>query len=159
MEIKYVSKVFLNLINLHFIFNLFEELKENLLKNDVLTPTFLEKHNLQIEELIWSLDQDNHSRKYDLIILADCLFFKDFHSELIATLLNLLRNSESSIIMIVPERGDSLQKFIGLASDSFVISFISPDKEMNSALENLKANPNYKKETDFLFIIEMRKIK
>lgn len=133
-------------------------MRENLLKNDVLTnPTFLEKHHFQIEELVWSLDQDKISKKYDLIILADCLFFKDFHKELIATLLNLLKNPDSSIIMIVPERGDSLQKFVDLANDSFVITFISPDKELKTALENIKANPNYKKETDFLFIIEMKK--
>ncbi len=144
-------------INLSLLF-IYLELRENLLKNNVLTsPTFLEQHYFQIKELVWSLDQDKTSKKYDLIILADCLFFKDFHKELIATLLNLLKNSDSWIIMIVPERGDSLQKFLDLAYDSFVITFIPPDKELKSALENIKANPNYKKETDFLFIIELKK--
>jgi hypothetical protein len=51
------------------------------------------------------------SRKFDVIFAADCLFFKEFHSELHQTLDALLSDG-GCILMLQPSRGRTLELFV-----------------------------------------------
>ena len=45
-------------------------------------------------------------QKYQTILIADCLFFKDYHSALITTIFELLDDNEDSFCWIIaPKRG------------------------------------------------------
>ncbi len=58
--------------------------------------------------------------KYDLIIASDCLFFRDFHDDLITTLLNNL-TADGVILLLQPQRDGTLDQFVSKASVFFDI--------------------------------------
>ncbi|KAG0575380.1 hypothetical protein KC19_5G000600 [Ceratodon purpureus] len=50
---------------------------------------------------------------FDIVIAADCTFFKDFHVDLAHTIKGLLSTSDGSqAILFNPRRGDSLDRFV-----------------------------------------------
>jgi calmodulin-lysine N-methyltransferase len=51
------------------------------------------------------------SRKFDVIFAADCLFFKEFHSELHQTL-DALLSGDGCALMLQPSRGKTLEQFV-----------------------------------------------
>lgn len=55
--------------------------------------------------------------QYDFIIAADCLFFKDYHRDLIHVLKSLLAPG-GKIVIIGPRRGTTLELFLGKLADS-----------------------------------------
>jgi predicted nicotinamide N-methyase len=57
----------------------------------------------------------NLERTFDVIIASDCLFFKDFHVDLIQTLKRLLAPN-GTCILLQPERDHTMSKFIDLST-------------------------------------------
>ncbi len=58
--------------------------------------------------------------KFDIIIGADCLFFRDFHGDLINVLkVSLAPNGE--VWLLQPPRGGTMEQFASMAEKSFVI--------------------------------------
>jgi len=63
---------------------------------------------------------------FDAIIVADCLFFKDYHLDLIWTLRHALAPTDKSFVyMLQPKRGSSMDTFIELAKPWFHVEIIS----------------------------------
>lgn len=57
---------------------------------------------------------------FDTIIAADCLFFKDFHDDLLWTLSRVLSiASSSTVYLLQPRRGNTTQLFLEKASEYF----------------------------------------
>lgn len=78
-------------------------------------------------QLLWSKeDAEGHAQrlldaepaKFGVILGADCLFFKDFHEDLLWTLQQLLA-ADGVAFLLQPHRGDSLRKFMELAQTVF----------------------------------------
>ncbi|BBN07652.1 calmodulin-lysine N-methyltransferase [Marchantia polymorpha subsp. ruderalis] len=67
--------------------------------------------------LYWSRDQVPLSgRTFDLVVAADCTFFKDFHFDLAYTIKSLLGISkDSQAILFNPRRGNTLDMFVEAA--------------------------------------------
>ena len=64
----------------------------------------------------------NSGRKFDIIIASDCLFFKDFHMELISTLCGAINGPTSPIYLLQPRRAGTMQLFMERASAYFNIA-------------------------------------
>ena len=58
---------------------------------------------------------------FDLVIGADCLFFKDFHLSLVE-LLRVVIKPDGKVLLLQPRRGDSLRKFVEIAAQFFLIT-------------------------------------
>ena len=58
--------------------------------------------------------------KFDTIIAADCLFFKEFHSDLIWILRNAIEPN-GKIFLLQPRRGNTTDLFLSLAESWFDI--------------------------------------
>jgi predicted nicotinamide N-methyase len=78
--------------------------------------------NAEGKVLLW--DRNNtlsvSEFKYDYVIISDCIFFKNYHEDLIETIYNLI-SDDGICIIIAPPRGDSLEKFLDLAVRKFKI--------------------------------------
>ena len=61
-------------------------------------------------QLVWSLEPPT-ARKFDVVLIADCLFFKNYHEHLARTLSALLAD-DGECLIIAPQRGDSQQLFL-----------------------------------------------
>lgn len=55
-----------------------------------------------------------------LLLCADCLFFEAFHADLLHTVRALLSPEGGVAVMLAPQRGGSLDRFVDLARDEFV---------------------------------------
>jgi hypothetical protein len=58
---------------------------------------------------------------FDRIIASDCMFFKDFHTDLL-WILNSALSDEGVVYMLQPKRGDTMDRFLFLAKEFFEIS-------------------------------------
>lgn len=67
--------------------------------------------------LYWNRDSAPLAgRAFDLVVAADCTFFKDFHVDLAFTIKALLGTSKTSrAILFSPRRGDTLDLFVHVA--------------------------------------------
>ena len=76
----------------------------------------------QVKHLIWSKENDPQSEfgVFKHIFISDCLFFTDFHDDLIFTL-QRLADIDAKIWIAAPERGSSMQGFIEKAEAHFTI--------------------------------------
>ena len=72
--------------------------------------------------LLWNRDSDPEPElgKFDQILIADCLFFEKFHIDLVYTL-KQLAHADTEVLIAAPERGDSMAKFLTLASEFFTM--------------------------------------
>ena len=69
----------------------------------------------------------NGGNKFDYIVAADCLFFEDFHEDLVWLLQNSLSSREpGKAYLLQPRRSGSMERFLALAKESFDIE-ISED--------------------------------
>ena len=81
-----------------------EQLNQTIELNPSIKPSTLAKH------LIWSKDNDPQP-EYGIfrhIFISDCLYFTDFHDDLIYTL-QRLSDLETEVWIAAPERGASMQ--------------------------------------------------
>jgi calmodulin-lysine N-methyltransferase len=56
--------------------------------------------------------------QFETVIGADCLFFTDFHADLVAVLQRLLA-ADGTVLLLQPTRGKSLDKFVQCAQTAF----------------------------------------
>jgi predicted nicotinamide N-methyase len=59
----------------------------------------------------------NATTRYDVVIASDCLFFRDFHADLLETLRRLLRPGGVGIFL-QPARDGTMQRFMSLCVES-----------------------------------------
>ena len=72
------------------------------------------------ELLVWD-KYSIYNEDYDIIIISDCLFFKNYHIDLIYTIKSNLKD-DGICIIISPPRGDSMELFLKEASSFFNVS-------------------------------------
>jgi hypothetical protein len=66
----------------------------------------------------------NHGKRFDTLVAADCLFFKDFHQDLLWVINALLADSESSrCYLLQPKRSGSMQKFLDFVDESPILEY------------------------------------
>jgi predicted nicotinamide N-methyase len=125
-----------------------EAIKENIKLNN------LEKDKVKERVLLWDRTtsfEEKELNSYDYILISDCIFFKNYHIDLIYTIKSLL-SSEGVCIIVSPPRGDSLELFLNLAEEKFSVyksqEEISFHKIIIKSEEDNKFNP---------YFIELRK--
>lgn len=66
--------------------------------------------------------------RFDVLLAADCLFFRDFHQQLLQTL-QLLMHESSVALLLQPQRGGTLDEFLSLCrrADSAVEATLCED--------------------------------
>ncbi len=60
---------------------------------------------------------NSHTQLFDVVIASDCLFFKDFHADLLHTLQQLLVPGGVGLFL-QPARDNTLHKFVALCAES-----------------------------------------
>jgi len=60
---------------------------------------------------------NSHAQLFDVVIASDCLFFKDFHTDLLHTLQQLLVPGGVGLFL-QPARDNTLHKFVALCAES-----------------------------------------
>lgn len=60
------------------------------------------------------------TRLFDVVVCADCLFFENFHDDLLNVLCNTTHPS-GQVILMQPSRAGSLQRFLDKAVDFFTL--------------------------------------
>ena len=60
-------------------------------------------------------------RRFDRIIASDCMFFENFHEDLVWTLLHAL-TKDGVVYMLQPRRGLSMERFLVKAGEFFDIT-------------------------------------
>lgn len=55
------------------------------------------------------------AHQFDVIVASDCLFFEDFHVDLVHTIHQLLCVNSGKCFMLQPSRNDSMERFCALA--------------------------------------------
>jgi calmodulin-lysine N-methyltransferase len=113
-----------------------EGLQENVKIN------FADSKDIFCKVLIWDAKAENNFGVFDFVLISDCLFFKNYHIDLVVTIARLLKPNGECII-VAPPRGDSMDIFLKIADEYFKIeksteeiAFIQLTKN-----ENDKYNP------------------
>lgn len=75
----------------------------------------------------------------DIILASDCLFFKDFHQDLLWLLRYISRGNNTVIYLLQPERSGSMRAFISLAIEYFNIDEV---QDYNEQVRGCGANQN-----------------
>ena len=76
-----------------------------------------------------------HSEKFDILLAADCLFFKDVQLELIDAILYMLK-PDGKALLFAPHRGDTLSKFIALCQGKFSNISLSETEAYSDIIEH-----------------------
>ena len=79
--------------------------------------------NISCDVLLWdssSLKED-WLEKFDYVICADCLFFEDFHHELVLVIRKLLKPNGGTALIFAPRRGNTLEHFCSVAETYFQV--------------------------------------
>jgi hypothetical protein len=122
--------------------------------------------NIETQQLRWSKGDEhgdlakvtnNGTQKFDMILAADCLFFKEFHDDLVWTIANAITPS-GVIYMLQPGRGGSMDLFLSKAHEYFNIE---KREDYNSQVSSLRKNydeegTGYDADIHFPVLIEMR---
>jgi calmodulin-lysine N-methyltransferase len=90
--------------------------------------------------LAWDRSADYSSLgRFDMLLAADCLFFDDFHLDLLHVLRSLLRVDSGRAWMLAPMRGGSLRRFVQrLQRDSRERANVAPDEPQLCVLHELE---------------------
>jgi predicted nicotinamide N-methyase len=91
--------------------------------------------------LLWDRKYLNYEisdkNKYDVILLSDCLFFKNYHIDLVNTIDYLL--SENGVCYFVaPPRGNTMDLFIDIAEEKFLVE--KSKSVVRDIIDTLKIN-------------------
>jgi len=88
--------------------------------------------------------QNNPKQKFDVIIAADCLFFRDFHDDLLWVLDNALDQTDGVVYCLQPRRGDTMATFLAKAELIFLVQIIEnfSDDISNQIQRAVEANPH-----------------
>lgn len=97
--------------------------------------------------------------KYDMILIADCLFFKDYHHALIHVLKELMHD-KSVCLILAPQRGGTLKLFLERASGVFTHKFLDlNDEKFIKMGEQMKKHPTYNPDSHEQFLIQLEPAK
>jgi calmodulin-lysine N-methyltransferase len=58
--------------------------------------------------------------KFDVVLISDCLFFKNYHVDLVSTI-DYLLTQDGLCFIVAPSRGDSMERFLEIAEQIFEI--------------------------------------
>ncbi|KAL4482743.1 hypothetical protein ABPG73_021403 [Tetrahymena malaccensis] len=98
--------------------------------------------------------------KYNCIIIADCLFFRNYHHALIKTLQNNMAKSDGYCIVIAPSRGGTLQEFIQKCQGQLnVEQFQFEDETYKNICLKCKNSSEYDQDTHEYFFLKLQHIK
>mmetsp|Transcript_26172 Transcript_26172/g.37480 ORF Transcript_26172/g.37480 Transcript_26172/m.37480 type:complete len:92 (+) Transcript_26172:1055-1330(+) len=70
--------------------------------------------------------------RFDVVLAADCLFFRDFHEALLQLLPRLLR-PHGSVLLLQPRRGDSLELFLHKMTQRGELQLVAMDQRFLSS--------------------------
>ncbi|XKL61386.1 hypothetical protein PGB90_008443 [Kerria lacca] len=112
---------------------------------------------LSCDVLVWQYHYE-HSNTYDIILAADCLFFDNYQIDLIRLMAALL-NSNGTILVMAPKRGDTLQKFVNLSREfNFTCAvYRYYDEIVWSQHLKLKVHPEYKEDIHYPLLLILHK--
>ena len=79
---------------------------------------FKDHSDILCKVLVWDAEADNTYGKFDYVLMSDCLFFKNYHIDLVITITKLLKPNGECII-VAPPRGDSMDIFLSIAEKYF----------------------------------------
>ena len=126
--------------------------------------------NITSHVLRWSENDSNGdwdnitkggTRKFDVIIASDCLFFKDFHKDLLWVLNNSLSDNHDSIIYLLqPKRGGTMDMFLDMAKEYFnvIISYDYCEHINELHKQYISTDTSYNTDIHFpVFVILSRK--
>lgn len=95
-----------------------------------------------------------------LKIFLISLFFVDFHFELIHTINELLDNEKDSYALIIaPKRGSSLNLFLERCKQTFTVDYLFSGEKLSLKIKELEKYENFNKDSDFLYILQLKKKK
>ena len=130
-----------------------EECWEGIKKNLQLNSDLIGADNIPrvtIKHIVW--DEDYRSEhKYDYIFMADCLFFRDYHSALQNTLSELLQDSdeEGRVLIVGPNRSNTVNEFIDTITEGEMFDHnIDPIDDLIAKIEDNKDKPKPKIDLD-----------
>jgi len=130
----------------------------------VSTSTLSEKiaentSQVKIQKLVWSMEYKS-IKKYDRVIVSDCLFFENFHQELKHTLTELMKDDEESYCLILcPARNSTMKKFLISIEDTFVWKELDMDPELAKKTAIIKSHPEYDEDRDYIHTLKLMKKK
>ena len=97
--------------------------------------------DINVALLEWSnLTEAASHGLWDVIIGADCLFFKDFHFALI-TLLDRMLHSNGKILLFQPSRSGTMELFVERASSMFDVRIEDNYSQKVASLQSPSASP------------------
>lgn len=95
------------------------------IRNNIIINSLNDDNKIKADLLFWdknnSFENNPYKNHFDVVLISDCLFFKNYHVDLIHTIYNVLIDNGICII-ISPVRGDTMDNFIKLAENFFEIS-------------------------------------
>jgi predicted nicotinamide N-methyase len=102
---------------------------------------FGERNDIFCKELLWDAKANNEYGEFDIVLISDCLFFKNYHNDLVITIKRLLKK-EGECIIIAPPRGDSMDIFLKIAEEFFEIVKRTEEIEFIKLTKNEADNYN-----------------
>jgi calmodulin-lysine N-methyltransferase len=88
-------------------------LQENIAQETINCCTNTVKVNLlRWDEQVFKKEKNNDFQQFDLIFASDCLFFENFHVDLLSTIATLLKSPNGKCFFLQPARGGSMERFI-----------------------------------------------
>jgi hypothetical protein len=90
----------------------------------------LNDKNIKSEFLIWNKYNNfddvikSEEDRYDYILMADCLFFKNYHDDLLHTI-NIFLKDTGTCIIVAPSRGKSMNVFLEKAKEHKFTTYIN----------------------------------
>lgn len=99
---------------------------------------------------------ETYDGPYDVILAADCLFFDEFHIDLVHTIKSLLAQT-GVCILIQPRRGSTLSDFLRLAAQDFVVTEIENyDDKVEKLHQKYLEDDTYLPDLHFPVLIELK---
>ena len=113
----------------------------NIIVDDIKKTSVVE--NLEAFQLRWDEENDHLECQYDVIICADCLFFKESSEKLVKLIHKLLRPKGKAFI-VAPHREGTFDHFKSLAEPLFSVEeVLDYSKEVTKAHESCLSEPGY----------------
>ena len=102
---------------------------------------FKDRKDIFCKELIWNAKANNEFGEFDYVLISDCLFFKNYHYDLVITIKRLLKKGGECII-VAPPRGDSMDIFLKIAEPHFDIVKSTEEIDFVKQTKNITDNYN-----------------
>ncbi|KAH9103531.1 hypothetical protein LEN26_008668 [Aphanomyces euteiches] len=112
-----------------------------------------------VDLLQWSRDKAAFAtgETFDVVFASDCLFFESFHVDLMQTLRQVV-TATGSIYLLQPSRGGSLERFVALAQEFFIVDVQSDfDPDVTAKHEAFSSDPKYVPSIHQPILVTMRR--